>query len=143
MIYAIWAKDTPYVKFGWVKKREWLASRREILQVGCPFELEVIASIDGSIQEEQAIHQMLSGSHHRGEWFQIDQDVSRIVAMMQDGTKVSEWELNKGASRQMRRVLWWQQHDSKLPEFRIRTKSGYTWTQRKVTWTKAGKCPPP
>lgn len=110
MIYAVWAEGTPYIKIGWVDRPSWLKKRVQILQVGCPFELQLIAQIEGTLDEEQAIHLMLQDSLERGEWFRLGTSVRQVLAQMADGREIKAWDLTKAASTRMRRMLWWTQN---------------------------------
>jgi hypothetical protein len=80
MIYAIRAKNTDYIKFGYTAP-ELLRTRLGTLQIGCPFELEMVAYGPGDLAEEQRVHAVLTaaGRHYRGEWFICSPETQEIV----------------------------------------------------------------
>ena len=119
------------MKFGWVKNQAQMKRRLAVLQCGDPFVLESIAMVDGSIEDEKSVHEMLSKSWHRGEWFKLDTDVKRIIALMVEGKPFKEWTLPSNASTALRRVLWWGQNWEKTAGegLRIRTRrAGEIWS---------------
>ena len=92
MIYAIRAVGTEFVKFG-VTNGLTPKRRLDTMQTGCPYELELLATCDGSTATEGFIHLMLhkAKAHHRGEWFKWGFDAETIVGMMKDGSlKIAE-----------------------------------------------------
>ena len=76
MIYVIWCEGTSYLKIGFTDD-ESAESRLASLQVGCPFSLELIATIPGTMQFEGTLHGILKKLHVRGEWF----DISKFSAL--------------------------------------------------------------
>ena len=79
MIYAVEALGTGFVKFGVAVD---VRKRIEMLQIGCPFELLVLATCVGGQKEEREIHAKLSSSKHRGEWFRLDEQANSVIADM-------------------------------------------------------------
>jgi hypothetical protein len=65
LIYAVWAEGSPFVKIGWASGN--IRKRVMVLQVGCPWPLQLLATIEGTMDDEQAIHLMLQHSVERGE----------------------------------------------------------------------------
>jgi DNA-binding XRE family transcriptional regulator len=69
-VYAIGIEATTYVKIGHAKSPE---RRLAAMQTSVPFKLELIYSLEvehpGDV--ERALHEMLDGSHVRGEWFEM------------------------------------------------------------------------
>jgi hypothetical protein len=80
VIYAIRAVGTEYIKFGYTAP-ELLRVRLGTLQIGCPFELEMVAYGPGDLTEEQRVHVHLTaaGRHFRGEWFISSPETQEIV----------------------------------------------------------------
>ncbi len=65
-VYLIRAMGTDRYKIGWAKTP---ATRRRYLQIGCPVDLKLIASVPGTRRLERAL-QISHGVHRvRGEWF--------------------------------------------------------------------------
>jgi plasmid maintenance system antidote protein VapI len=65
--------DNGYIKIG--VTRDSAVNRVKTLQVGCPYELKVIASfnVNGVLEEiETLLHTQLKRFHLRGEWFHLD-----------------------------------------------------------------------
>jgi hypothetical protein len=60
------------------------------LQVGCPFELNLINTFDGDSETESYIHKVLSVYRIRGEWFDLPEAISEwlINADFHDLTRV-------------------------------------------------------
>jgi hypothetical protein len=80
VIYAIRAVGTKYIKFGLVNETN-VGRRLSTLQIGCPFELEILAIGAGGLDEEREIHRILTdaGKHHRGEWFTESEETDRFI----------------------------------------------------------------
>lgn len=78
-IYLIAVAGTSHVKVGFTAGKA--SERLCALQVGCPYELTVIACLRGSRNTEQALHSALNrwGRHLRGEWFDLDTDQWRAA----------------------------------------------------------------
>ena len=135
MIYAIRAVGTDYIKIGYTTE-DLLRTRLSTLQIGCPFELEMIAAGPGTISEEQQLHVLLTaaGRHHRGEWFisspETDQIIERLKAYqkpevqippMQPARKrklgrILEYaeELTPIERRRQQRLDWWKLNGDRL-----------------------------
>ena len=133
LIYAIRAVGTNFIKFGWVKNSFGLKHRTMLLQTGCPFKLKVLATLPGTLEQEQTLHQMLKGSHHRGEWFMLCSITRQAIELMKSGKSFTEWEINSRSPTRLRRILWWQAQLDKDDGLRLPTKSGYKWTYRPLT----------
>lgn len=73
MIYFIGIEGLPYVKIGYTCKT---ANRRlKVLEIGCPFPLEVVRAIriTGQLERpfEKAFHRHFKKFHFRGEWYEV------------------------------------------------------------------------
>lgn len=56
------------------------------IQVGCPWEIELIGSVPGEWSDEQRLHQRLSAYRLRGEWFSPHEKVLEAIAhVLKDG----------------------------------------------------------
>lgn len=64
VLYAV--RGGPYVKIGYTNDLE---RRMGELQVGCPYELEVLLAIPGSAEDEKIAHRKFQTLRTRGEWF--------------------------------------------------------------------------
>lgn len=58
-----------------------------LLQIGCPFDLQILATCEGGSATEQYIHLRLlkSGDHVRGEWFRYGKEALVILELMRAG----------------------------------------------------------
>ena len=74
IVYFI--KCGPYIKIGVTCD---IAIRLTDMQVGCPYDMEVIGTIDGGRCREKEIHGILAKSKHRGEWFHYSRDVEVLI----------------------------------------------------------------
>lgn len=68
-VYFIQCRTGP-IKIGWAVDVE---ARRRDLQIGCPDELRVLASIAAPPDLERELHQRFATHRYRGEWFWPDQ----------------------------------------------------------------------
>src|SRR4029077_19026965 len=81
VIYVIKALGTDFVKVG-VTRGEAIGRRLSTLQIGCPFELSIIALADWPDQAERQLHIYLELLLERGEWFREGERVSHIIRLM-------------------------------------------------------------
>lgn len=74
-VYVIRCEGTDCYKVG-ITRGE-VGGRLRELQVGCPYRLVVVSSVivDNALRVEGLLHEALSGSHVRGEWFTLDEGV--------------------------------------------------------------------
>lgn len=77
MIYFIEAVGANAVKVGYAAN---VGVRIKYLQTGCPFELRILKIIEGSRQDEAALHRKWWQAHLRGEWFTLSKLRAEIVA---------------------------------------------------------------
>lgn len=66
-VYFVTVKGHGFVKVGYTNS---LTQRLSDLQVGCPYELEITASVFGSYNIEQWIHRHIASCLYRGEWYE-------------------------------------------------------------------------
>ena len=76
MIYFIGCNDQ-YVKIG-VSGSPY--SRIDELQVGNPYDLTILKTVDVSNKAEAYLHNKFSHLHHRGEWFNLNSDLREYIA---------------------------------------------------------------
>jgi hypothetical protein len=76
-VYAIRCHQA--IKFGIAVK---ISNRLMGLQIGCPYELSVEATIPGGVILEQLLHKFLIPEHIRGEWFEFGPRVSDVIEFM-------------------------------------------------------------
>ncbi len=98
MIYMIRAIGTGYVKIGKASGAD-IEPRLIQLQVGCPFELRVIARVDCPDYMEGELHRHLYRDAIRGEWFKLGDRTRRVLTIMQNG-RLEGWQAYLDALRQ-------------------------------------------
>ena len=76
MIYFIGCNEQ-YVKIG---VSHFPASRLNDLQVGNPYGLTMLKTIDVSDKAEAYLHNKFSHLHHRGEWFNLNSELREYIA---------------------------------------------------------------
>jgi len=78
MIYFIVADTEPrQVKIGYTDNSP--EKRLSSLQVGCPYDLFLYATIKGSEQIERWLHVMFKDGHLRGEWYLLSRAIRYYV----------------------------------------------------------------
>ena len=85
MLYAIKAVGTPFVKFG-LTRGDQIGKRLAQLQVGCPYELALLAIADWPDASERQIHWYLGPLLERGEWFSEGERTSHVLRLMTQGS---------------------------------------------------------
>lgn len=104
-IYALGAKDMPYVKIGSTITS--VEARMRVLQTGHPVTFYVIAMVHvtQSVRRvEKRIHRLLKASRCRGEWFSVDIDQRLLeelvcqaqVSLVQDDARPKKVSCVKG-----------------------------------------------
>ena len=77
-LYILKAEGTDAVKIGFTSLD--LSKRVRDLQTGCPHDLKLVASIEGTKGQESEIHETLRDYRIRGEWYDINGlPVGRLV----------------------------------------------------------------
>jgi hypothetical protein len=61
-----------YYKIGYSKSEESLTNRVKSLQTGCPVKIEIIKTIEGSLDDEKQIHNCFNQCRKQGEWFEFN-----------------------------------------------------------------------
>lgn len=69
MVYFIGNKLYNYVKIGHTVNN--VKGRLVSLQVGCPFDLEILGIVDGNKNTEKQLHKKFDEYWIRGEWFKL------------------------------------------------------------------------
>jgi hypothetical protein len=67
------------IKIGFALERN-LKARLMVLQVFCPFDLTVLATIEGSMIDERRLHDRFADLRIRGEWFQPGPELVAFIA---------------------------------------------------------------
>lgn len=82
-LYAITTDgNINFVKFGIAKDPE---QRLTAIQVGCPLDLVLAATLPHTLGLEARVHEFLKSYRARGEWFHASDDVLRAVEIMKGG----------------------------------------------------------
>lgn len=85
-VYFIALASLPFVKIGFTKD---IYQRKASMQTNCPFMLKLIAFYPAKSIHERYLHQLLSASCHRDEWFaytrQIDKTLLNLDAVLARG----------------------------------------------------------
>lgn len=76
MIYFI-KSESGHVKIGYTNNG--IDGRIASLQTGCPFELTLLTSIDGSIYQEKALHRRFRKYQVRLEWFVLSGEIEEFI----------------------------------------------------------------
>lgn len=99
MIYFIKCGHTPYVKIGWSGCED-VKNRLYVLQIGCPFELIIMKTIDGNKDLEDTLHFVFKEYLIRGEWFELNQTLVDFINETPKGVKsettIKLWDLYHG-----------------------------------------------
>lgn len=72
------AGESGHVKIGWTKDDRTLRSRKNTLQIGQPFKLSVIRTIDAPRWAEAWLHGFFSGVQASGEWFEYQETMMTL-----------------------------------------------------------------
>ena len=133
MIYAVEAVGTGYVKFGVAVD---MRKRIEMLQIGCPFELMVLAQCDGGRKEEREIHIRLIDAKHRGEWFRLDDSVKAVIADMRSKSGFKPY-----LSNATRKRLTTEDRESGgwMDDPKTRRHKGINWSAWLKDWEERGR----
>lgn len=78
MIYFIKIKDQDYLKIGFTGNNK-INSRLASIRTCIPFEIEVIALIEGDIMLESQLHNKFSLYNIRGEWFVYNEIIQDYI----------------------------------------------------------------
>lgn len=78
-VYLIECVGSDFYKIGYATNPE---QRVKELQIGCPYELRMVNSFPGGINEERELHARYNNSAIRGEWFQISKSSLEIYKFM-------------------------------------------------------------
>lgn len=83
MIYFAQAEGTDRVKIGFTSGDP--AKRVSELQTGCPYKLRLLASVDGSEQDEGNWHKQFAADREQGEWFRMSWQLCLAIARAEAG----------------------------------------------------------
>jgi len=73
MIYFIQAGKNGPIKIGHTNNK--VSNRMASMQVGCPYELRLLWTLNGDIKDEFNLHEMFKHERIRGEWFHPSKDL--------------------------------------------------------------------
>jgi hypothetical protein len=106
VIYAVWAKGTDLFKLGYTAEVT-PNGRMNDIQVGCPYELELLVFAIGTKDDERQFHAMLKSAkcHVRGEWFKWGQTAHRIVQTLKAQPKPALTYKPRNAHRRLGAAL--------------------------------------
>lgn len=68
-----------FIKIGIARE---LANRLSMLQIGCPYDIDVVATMPGNRAAEAALHERFAHLRERGEWFREAPDLLDFVATL-------------------------------------------------------------
>lgn len=142
MIYAIRAVGTEFIKFGVAASAR---KRLEMLQTGCPHELQLLASRAGDRETENYIHVRLlkANCHHRGEWFRSCLETKAIIKEMKERAlkpnvagvlelRIANRKLKIAESTEGRESFGWMEwkkyKNPASPFPRVRARPSWEWT---------------
>lgn len=95
-VYIIRAGTFSFYKVGTARDPQ---KRLQMLQVGCPFHLQLVAVIPGGRKEERRIHAALYEGRARGEWFDIAEPPTEEVILQWAATEPPEgFRFSRGSS---------------------------------------------
>jgi len=77
MIYFIGNKQEGKVKIGYTLNS--IKLRWRMVQVNCPFQVDILLLIEGMLDTEKHIHQLFNKDHIRGEWFTLSPDIQAFI----------------------------------------------------------------
>jgi len=77
MVYFVKAGD--YIKIGYSKNEKAFKTRLSSYKTSCPFEVEVLGTLDGGVEEERNIMNYFIKFHTRGEWFNYDESIENFA----------------------------------------------------------------
>lgn len=86
-IYFIFAPTANRIKIGFSKHPE---KRVNSIMTSSPFELELLGVINGTLEEEQALHQRFSHLRAHREWFEATPELRAYIAHMTRGQVLPE-----------------------------------------------------
>ena len=108
MIYLIKTKDNDFYKIGYTSNS--VKKRLKSIQTCCPYKLEIINKVNGSIQEEKILHTLFKEHKTQGEWFKLDKIYLDILLNVMQHIS-TEIELPKKPSKKNRnkqRRIWYK-----------------------------------
>lgn len=87
LIYFVQAGNGGPIKIG----RTSLVVRYRVreLQIGCPYELLLLATMPGGLAKERALHARFRGDRLRGEWFRPSPELLGLIATLPQGSGVA------------------------------------------------------
>lgn len=78
MIYIIKAQETNLVKIGFTKFKD-INKRIDNLSTGCPFIIDILLFIEGTLEDERLLHNRFKHLHYNKEWFKYEDELKNYV----------------------------------------------------------------
>ena len=122
MVYFIKAEETPYIKIGFTEN---LYARISDLQIGCPYKLKVVRTIEGSYREEKLLHTLFAAYHKLNEWFEITED------MVMDLDKFVNTHSNEHLWQKLESMLK-QENGVNYKSYRLLINTNFSNIQRRI-----------
>ena len=91
VVYLIQAEETTRYKIGTTEN---IDARINQLKTGCPYELKLIKTIDGSAWIEHGIHEHFKHCRRKGEWFEFE-NIESVITYMDEVKSLEESEEDK------------------------------------------------
>ena len=89
-VYFLEALPLPTIKIGFVHEANALQWRIKDLQTGCPYKLEVILAVPGTLSLERDTHNYFAIERLQGEWFQRSKRLNELIKQLRDGTDLRD-----------------------------------------------------
>ena len=83
LVYFIKAKDKDLFKIGYTSSN--VNDRVKAINVGCPYDVALYATIPAVDNTEKSIHEQLTRYHLKGEWFEVSLSVINMLLMNVQG----------------------------------------------------------
>ncbi len=83
-IYFAYCRPLHLVKIGTARD---VNGRLRQLQTGCPYEIELIALLDGGTSKEFELHQRFNHLRTSGEWFAVADELRDLIVALQETDK--------------------------------------------------------
>lgn len=81
MIYFIGTENGP-VKI-WYTRENNLKTRLKELQIGNPYQLEILGTCEGNIDTERKLHERFAQYRKMGEWFERVKEIEELIATLE------------------------------------------------------------
>lgn len=79
-VYLLWAEGTSFFKIGFTQQP--LRKRVSNMQTACPLPIRFLGAGLGTAEDEAFLHRHLARFRTVGEWFDLPEDVLRVLAQV-------------------------------------------------------------